>query len=176
MKMEEIWKPVTVDGEIYENYEVSNMGRVRSLNYGGRTGVVKMLKPSVRTDGYLQVGLQKGGKQKMCLVHRLVAYAFIENDNPTEKTDINHINEIKTNNRVENLEWVTRKQNTNHGTRNERVAKILSKKVICVETGIIYESTIEVERKTGLDQSSICRCCKGKQKTCGKFHWEYVKD
>ena len=179
--MEEIWRTVITDGEIYENYEVSNMGRVRSLNYG-RTGEVKELKPYVVAHGYLQVCLSKNGKQKWCYVHRLVAFAFIPNDNPTEKTEVNHISEIKTDNRVENLEWCTHKQNVNHGTHNERSAKarrntrrnIRGKKVRCIETGIVYESTMDVQRKLGLAQSNICACCKGRQKTCGGFHWEYV--
>lgn len=171
--MEEIWKPVTVDGEIYESYEVSNMGRVRSLNYR-RTGKIQVLKPSTNKDGYLQVGLCKDGKQKKCVVHRLVAYAFIENENPTEKTDVNHLNEIKDDNRVENLEWCTKKYNNNHGTHNERMAKAKSKKIRCVETGEVFESIIEAERKTGLVYSGICECCNGKRKTCGGFHWECV--
>lgn len=171
--MQEIWKTVIYDGEIYEEYEVSNMGRVRSLNYR-RTGEVKELRLSVDNGGYLIVTLYKGGKNKKCKVHRLIAYAFIPNDNPTEKTEVNHINEIKDDNRTDNLEWVTRKQNSNHGTRNERMAKTKGKKIRCVETGIVYESTYEVERKTGLNHSSICKCCKGKLKTCGGYHWKYV--
>lgn len=177
--MKEEWKTAIYDGEIYENYEVSNMGNVRSLNYKGH-GKVQVLKPFVAS-GYLQVCLCKNRKKKTCSVHRLVAFAFIENDNPTEKTEVNHIDEIKTDNRADNLEWVTPKQNSNHGTRTERVAKAQrgrkskrSKKVICVETGIVYESAYEVERKTDLDQSHICKCCNGKQKTVGGYHWEYV--
>ena len=173
--MEEIWKPVTVDGEIYENYEVSNMGRVRSLNYR-HTDKVQVLKPCVSTRGYLLVCLSKNGKRKMCLVHRLVAFAFIEieieNDDTENKTEVNHIDENKTNNRVENLEWCNREQNNNHGTRTERT----SKKVRCVETGEVFESIHEVERKLGLSKGNICECCNGKgnRKTCGGFHWEYV--
>ena len=169
--MEEIWKTVVYDGEIYENYEVSNMGRVRSLNYK-RTGKIQVLKPSVTTHGYLLIGLRKSGKQKMCYVHRLIAYAFIPNDNPTEKIEVNHIDEVKTNNRVDNLEWCTRKQNNNYGTHNER----LSKKVKCVETGEVFESIMDVERKLGLNNSHICKCCNGKLKTCGGYHWECVED
>ena len=171
--MEE-WRTVVYDGEVFEGYEVSNMGRVRSLNYKGH-GKVQELKPFV-TRGYLQVNVCKGGKMKKCYVHRLVAFAFIENDNPIEKTEINHISEDKTDNRVDNLSWVTPKQNINHGTHNERVAKALSKKVKCIETGVVYESTMDVERKLGLTHSNICKCCKGKLKTCGGYHWEYYSD
>lgn len=173
--MQEIWKTVIIDGEIYENYEVSNLGKIRSLNYN-RSGEVKELKPNVRTDGYLQVVLCKDGKQKNYYVHRLVAYAFIPNDDTENKIEVNHISEVKTDNRVENLEWVTPKQNSNHGTHNERMAKAKSKKTICVETGIVYESAREVERKLGLAHSSISRCCKGKYKTSGGFHWMYLED
>lgn len=172
--MEEIWRTAIYDGEVFEGYEVSNLGKIRSLNYN-HTGKVQVLKPSVSTDGYLQVGLCKDGKKKTCLVHRLIAFAFIPNDDPKNKTQINHLDENPRNNHVSNLEWVTTKQNINHGTRNERAAKAQSKKIRCVETGEVFESIKEVERKTGLANSGICRCCNGKQKTCGKFHWEYVE-
>ena len=171
--MKEEWKTVTVDGEVFEGYEVSNMGNVRSLNYGGRTGVVKVLRFKV-AGRYLQVCLSKNGKRKMCYVHRIVAYAFLSNDDPKNKTQINHLDENPRNNHVSNLEWTTPKQNANHGTRNERAAKTRGKKVRCVETGEVFESIIEAERKLGLTQGSICQCCRGKLKTCGKFHWEYV--
>lgn len=173
--MQEIWKTVVIDGEIYENYEVSNLGKIRSLNYN-RSGEVKELRLIVSEGGYLTVNLCKDGKYKMYTVHRLVAFAFIPNDDSENKTDVNHIDEDKSNNTVENLEWCTKKQNINHGTRNERVAKALGKKIICVETGIVYESTREVERKLGLEHSNISKCCKGKIKTAYGYHWMYYKD
>ena len=171
MEEKEIWRTVIYDGEVFEGYEVSNMGRVRSLNYGGRTGVVKELKPSVNSGGYLLVALYKGRKQKMCYVHRIVAYTFLSNNDIENKTEVNHIDENKTNNKVENLEWCNREQNINHGTRTEQT----SKKVKCVETGIVYESAYEVERKLGLAHNNICCCCNGKNyKTVGGYHWKYV--
>ena len=176
--MQEIWKTAVYDGEIYENYEVSNMGRVRSLNYR-RTGKIQVLNLRVNNSGYLMVGLRKDGKTKMCLVHRLIAYAFIEN-NDIENKEVNHIDENKTNNRVENLEWCNREQNMNHGTRNERMAKTLKnvrgKKIRCVETGEVFESIIEAERKLGLNSGNICTCCSKNYKTCGGYHWMYYED
>lgn len=171
--MEEIWKTAIYDGEVFEGYEVSNYGRVRSLNYRGH-GKIQVLKPRVDRGGYLQIDLRKGGKRKTCRVHRLAAYAFIPNDNPTEKIEVNHVDENKANNHVSNLEWCTREQNCNHGTRTERSVKARSKKVKCVETGEVFESAYEVERKTGLTQSGVWACCKGKYKTCGGYHWEYA--
>ena len=173
--MQEIWKTVVYDGEVYENYEVSNQGRIRSLNYR-RTGKVQVLKSRVNSSGYLTVRLCKDGKTKMCYVHRLVAFTFIPNDNPTEKTEVNHISEVKTNNRVENLEWCNREQNINHGTRTERSAETKSKKVICLETGEVFDSINDVQRKLGLDQSHISKCCNGKQQTCGGYHWMHYSD
>ena len=117
--MEE-WRTVVIDGEVWDNYEVSNLGRVRSLNFK-RTGEMKILQPCIVNGGYLQVGLTKDGKRKRYLVHRLVAFAFIENDDIKNKTDVNHLNEIKTDNRVENLEWTTHLDNVHYGTRTERM-------------------------------------------------------
>ena len=106
--MEEIWKPI----KDYEGlYEVSNLGRVKSLNYRG-TGKEKILKNIENSKGYFQVGLVKFGKQKVFKVHRLVAEAFIPN--PENKPCIDHINTVKSDNRVENLRWVTYKENSNN--------------------------------------------------------------
>ena len=105
---EEIWKPIK-DFEGY--YEVSNIGRVRSLNYRN-TGKEKVLKNIECSNGYLIVNLTKNGKQKIFKVHRLVAEAFIPN--PEGKPYIDHINTIRTDNRVSNLRWVTQKENCNN--------------------------------------------------------------
>lgn len=170
--MTEEWRTVIYDGVTYENYEVSSHGRVRS-DKGRKTKILKQIEDK---GGYLFVNLYKNKKCKYCYVHRCVAITFIPN--PENKTTVNHINENKHDNRVENLEWATYKEQATHGTRTERMTKtktnVNGKRVRCIETGVIYNSTMEVERQTGLAQASISRCCNGRQKTCGKLHWEFI--
>ena len=145
----EVWKDI----EGYEGlYQVSNMGRVKSL----RNNI--LMSPRDEGHGYYQVNLYKDGKSKMFRVHRLVAFAFIPNDDPINKNEVNHINEIRNDNRVENLEWCDRKYNVNYGTRTER------QKQTCKENGI-YEKALQkrIENgtydrlKEGLKKSDRCR-------------------
>ena len=120
--MNEIWKEI----EGYEGkYEVSNLGNVRSLKYA-RSNKVKLLKQA-SDHGYKRVNLFKNGKRKSHWVHRLVAIAFLPN--PNNLPQVNHKDENKTNNRMDNLEWCTIKYNMNYGTRNERQSKSLSKRM-----------------------------------------------
>lgn len=119
--MEEVWKDI----KGYENlYQVSNFGRVRSLGHytlmkNGRTRYHKgkIIIPHHYSNGYLFVCLSKNGIHKQILLHRLVLITFVEKKSGYE---VNHIDENKENNRLDNLEWVTHKYNCQYGTRNIR--------------------------------------------------------
>ena len=151
----------------FENYEVSNLGRVRNI----KSGIV--LKPQLRRDGYLMQGLWKNNKKKHLLLHRIVAIAFI--DNPDEKPCVNHIDENKTNNDLSNLEWCTIRENINHGTRTKRSAEKRSKKVVQLDLddNVLneFKSMVQAERETGVPRSNISSCCNGKLKSSGGFKW-----
>ena len=171
----EEWRTVVIDGEIYEDYEVSDGGKIRSLNYRGH-GKIQILKQR-KHNGYFKVNLYKDGIMKSYQVNRVVAFTYsdkIPNDNPTEKTQVNHINEDTYDNRVENLEWVSPKENINHGTCIERSAKSRQKRVKCIETNTIYESIGQASRETNVSVGGICNCCKGKLESIKGLHWEYV--
>ena len=176
MKNEE-WRDVVG----YEGlYQVSNQGRVKSLerkNCLGRTVKERILKSRTNRYGYMEVNLCADGKRKMLKVHRLVCQAF--HDNPDNKPEVNHVNEDKTDNRACTLEWSTRRENNNHGTRNTRTAKALSKPVgqytLDGELVKIWPSTAEVERQTGFSQGHICKAANGKFKQVYGFIWKYVE-
>lgn len=175
----EIWKPI----KDYPNYHVSNLGNVKSLNYK-KTGKEKILKGGKNKDGYLQVGLCKEGKRITHTIHRIVATAFI--DNPNNLPQVNHIDENKTNNCVDNLEWCNCKYNINYGTRNKRVSKVqknrkdISKLILqFTKDGEFvrrWNSVREVERELGIYHSNIINCLKGNYKTAGGYVWGYVND
>ena len=180
--MEEIWKDI----KGYEGkYQISNYRRVKSLNYH-RTGKERILKAGDNGHGYLFVELCKDGKTKTCRINRLVAQAFLEN--PQKLPEVNHKNEDKTDNRVENLEWCSKLYNINYGTGIKRSAEKraekmtnnpkLSKPVFSVdkETGLImwWQSAMEASRQTGIAQGNICACCKGRIKSAGGHIWFYA--
>ena len=160
-------------------YQVSNFGRVKSLNYM-HTGKEHILKLGKDKDGYLIVKLHKGGKYKNFSIHRLVASTFIEN--PENLPCVNHRNEIKTDNRVENLEYCTTAYNNSFGTRNRRISEKLtngklSKEVLqySLDGTFIKEfpSTREVERQLGYDNGYISKNCSGKCKSAYGYIWKY---
>lgn len=186
LQKEEIWKDI----KGYEDwYQVSNFGRVKSLertfiDKSGHKQHIKerIRKPSTDKDGYLYVLLYKGsGKGRKFLVHRLVCGAFYEN--PKNKPQVNHINEDKADNRASNLEWVTAKENCNHGTRTARMAKAVAKtksKPVGQYTRDdklikIWQSTIEVQRQLGYYHSSIGAVARGERKTAYGYVWKYVE-
>lgn len=165
----EIWKDI----EGYDGlYQVSNMGRVKSLKFGKE----KILKSAKNNMGYLLIVLCKEGKPKTFMVHRLVAQAFIPN--PDNLLEINHIDEDKTNNRVENIEYCDRSYNLNYGTRNNKVSKANSIPVLqFTKNGEFikkWDSMIEAEKELGINPGNISKCSKGKIKTAYGFVWLYA--
>ena len=176
----EVWRDI----EGYEGlYQVSNMGRVKSLErkfpiwHGGeRVQKERILKQAVTHNGYLRVTLYTGNKPKTLKVHRLVCQAFHEN--PDNKPQVNHINEDKTDNRACNLEWSTCKQNINHRSRNERVAKALGKPIgqykLDGQLIKVWPSAYMVERQTGFSQACIWGVANGKYKQAYGFISKYV--
>lgn len=174
-RMEEIWKEIAgTDGCYY----VSTLGRVysapRRVKFGIRERRTKptILKPRPKNNGYLAV--QIFGKNQH--VHRLVAEAFL--DNPLGLPQVNHKDEDKTNNCVENLEWCAALYNVRYGTAQKRRVEATMQKfaVINLETGEIYSCPVEAYRATGIHNDSISRVCRGKSKTAGGYHWEYVRN
>lgn len=128
MIIEEIWK----DAVGYEGlYQVSNLGRVKSLNFN-HTGNERIMKPTLKKTGYYSVKLWKNGKSKHINVHRLVAEAFL--GSIPKGLVVNHLNEIKTDNRLENLEICTIKENLNYGTCQTRKSKLLKGRKFSEET------------------------------------------
>ena len=125
--------------------------------------------------GYIRIGLCKNGIKTSLSVHRLVAETFIPN--PDNLPMINHKDEDKTNNRVENLEWCDAKYNRNYGSMNEKLAKHFSKPILQFSNNnkLIkkWDSIREAERHTGVYNQHICACCQGKIKSAGGYIWKY---
>ena len=169
----EVWKDI----EGYEgHYQVSNLGRVKSLKRGND----KIMSLRRYKGGYLLVNLCKNGEMKTFTIHRLVGQAFLPN--PNNLPQINHKDEDKTNNRVENLEWCSVKYNNSFGTRLQRVSvkmtnRKLSKQVLQYskdgEFVREWKSTHDVERNLGFNRGHISSCCLGKLKSAYRFVWKY---
>lgn len=174
----EEWKPICG----YEGlYEVSSLGRVKSLRDNNGNPREKILKFGKKPNGYLQCELYKNGKGKNFIIHRLVATAFIQN--PNNYQTVNHIDENKENNCVNNLEWMDMKQQINHGTCiQRRVEKQKndpkkSKQVYQYskngELIKIWQSVNECGRN-GYLNSNVSNCCLGKQKSHKGYIWSYI--
>lgn len=156
--------PIKVKG--YTDYFIDEYGNVYSLK------THKYLSQEKGKDGYYYVQLCENGKRKRVSVHRLVAETFI--DNPCNFPMVNHKDENRENNKVNNLEWCTEKYNTNYGNARVKQAKAVSKAVVCIETGVVFCSQKEAGQITKVAHQHICDCCKGKKQTCGGYHWRYA--
>ncbi len=148
------------------------MGRVKSLNYN-KTGKEHIVPQNTNSRGYCQVSLYKNGKNKCYRVNRLVALAFIPN--PDNKPQVNHLNEIRSDNRITNLEWTTIAENSNYGNRNDKMAESHYKSVRCIETGEEYKSITYAAECIGVVEGSIRNAIK-KGGTCKGHHWELKKE
>lgn len=198
MEEKEIWKDI----EGYEGlYQVSNFGRIKSLKDNHGNTREKILKLWKEKDGYLQVFLCKNGKGKTCTVHRLVANAFIEN--PNNLPMINHKDENKTNNCVENLEWCDAKYNNNYGTVIQRrvantdykaiaakidykakVANTDYKAIVEKTSKQVYQYSLDLKLikiwestaecgRNGYNFGHVASCCRGERKTHKGYIWSY---
>lgn len=186
----EIWKDV----KGYKGfYEVSSMGRIRSIDHYVRSGLrfnsaVKkkghILKQNAKRNGYLTVDLSKGNKVKTISVHRIVAAAFLD---PVDGKDfVNHKNLNKHDNRVENLEWCTRSENALHAVKNGAMpGNGLRRMIRCCETGQIFESSYQAAvwlNETKFQYSKNCAgmarnirlVCSGKRRSAFGYHWKDV--
>lgn len=180
--MQEIWRKV----EGYPLYSISNKGRIRNDKSN------RILKGGIDNYGYPQVILCNSGKRKSKKIHRLVSEAFISN--PDNKPQVNHKDGIKTNNTVNNLEWVTNQENQSHfwreldnkthkqnRSRSHKGKGLLSenpnaKSVIRLEDGKIYKTIKEAAEDIGLNYHHLGEVCKGKRKTYGGYHWKFYKE
>lgn len=155
--MKEVWKDITG----YEGlYQVSNLGRVKTLKSG-------KIKATGNCRGYLYVSLSKNSIYKNYSVHRLVGQAFL--DNPDSLPEINHIDQNKQNNRVDNLEWCSSKYNNRYSN---------AKKVGCFKDGKLikkYDAIADVNID-GFTTSDVIRCCQNKcnRKSHKGYHWQYL--
>lgn len=175
--MKEIWKDI----KGYEGlYQISNLGNVKSLskqiirsNGKKQTFKEKKLKPGLSKNGYLSVSLFKNGKGKTYMIHRLVAETFIENINNYKC--INHKDENKQNNIVNNLEWCTYEYNNqyNDKMKHRRINVLQYTK----DNKLIkkWDGLINVEKELGISRNNITSVCKGKRRYAGGYIWKYDK-
>lgn len=165
-----MWKKIYLDG-IETNYSVSDAGEIRndSTNY--------LLKPAIQ-QGYAHVTLYINKKGKRVKIHRLVATAFIPN--PENKPYVNHIDGMRSNNTIDNLEWVTASENTQHAVDTGLFLPTREKSVVQFsldgERIATYPSTMEAGRATGSLPEKIVLCCQRKRQTHNGYQWRYLNE
>lgn len=178
--MQEIWKDILE----YEGlYQISNLGRVKSLPRKGVFKQEKILKLERTKKGYLRINLSKNNVSKKYLVHKLVANSFISN--PYNFPQVNHKDGNKQNNFVDNLEFVTQEQNMQHAfnkgliQRKKGKENLKSKKVNQYDLNgkfiKLWYCIRDIERELGLKNYNITACCQNRRKTCGGYIWKYEK-
>ena len=145
-------------------YAVTSCGKVWSYRRQ------KFLSPYTNGHGYKLVLLYKDGEAKQMRIHKAVAAAYIPN--PEGKTDVDHIDENKANNCVNNLRWATRSENVKHSWVDK---KIEPRAVRCVELDREFPTMSAAAAFAGIHRQGITNCLAGKQKTAGGYHWEYVE-
>ena len=181
----EEWKAI----QGYENlYEISNFGRIRSLDKVGfqkhwQGGVSRylfkgqLLKPSKGSNGYMRISLKKDGKLKTFSIHRLVGIHFLEK--PDGKDYINHLDADVTNNHVSNLEWCFQSENIKYAYDNGTKKPPHMKKIGQYDSNgnllKIWESESQIERELHIYQSNIYKVCSGKRKQAGGYKWQYIE-
>ena len=147
-------------------YAITKDGKVWAYRHKG------FMAQRKNPGGYLYTGLRKNGKKISYEIHRLVAIAYIQN--PKNLPEVNHKDEDKTNNHASNLEWVTHKENVNHGTRNARMAATRFKPVYCVETDKVFPSIKAASQALGIGACGISQTCIGNQKQTHGYHFRFL--
>lgn len=166
--MAEVYKSVTLEN-FQDKYKVSNKGNVMN------TDTNYILKPNLKMGYHYAHLTDSDNKSKSVRVHRLVALAFIPNDDK-KKTSVNHKNGNKIDNNVDNLEWVTPTYNTNHAYKNKLIQPFERKVCKCdLEGNVIetYKSIKDASIQTGIDDGGIVKVCKGQRQIAGGFKWKY---
>ena len=149
-------------------YYVSSFGNVKRKY---KNGNIKLLKLQEDKDGYYYVILSLNNVKVHKRINRLVLEAF-DNSGNRDNLQVNHKDGNKTNNKLENLEWATQKENLQHAFKNNLIK---TKKVKCLDTGKVYNSIREAGRKTNSNFRKISECCLGKRKKTNNLTWEYYE-